>query len=215
MALTIGSGKTTRGIPTTYSGTRFRSRLEGRWAAFFDLIEWRWIYEPFDGEGWIPDFLIQGRSPFLVEVGPCATDDEYNAKAGKTRAAFPPVNVYCERIAHEECGHGDDYIIQTAPERVTLVVGVAALYEPRELVSGEAAGFLTTDGAADWWAPAIWGLCSTCNQICVTHAWGAYIHFPCGHWSDNTEWRSDLGWMLNDRWQQAANFVQWRAKRPA
>lgn len=205
-----------RGIPTRYRETRFRSRLEARYAAFFDLIDWRWTYEPFDGDGWIPDFLIQGRSPFLVEVGPCLSDDDYDAKAQKVRQAFPPVNVYCERIAHEDCSHGDDYVIQTAPERTTLVLGAAALYQPREEVPGEAAGFLTTDGTADWWAAAIWGLCPTCNGICVTHAWGTYTHFPCGHYTGgDTAWRQDLGWHLNDRWQRAANLTQWLAKRSA
>lgn len=28
-------------IPTTYQHTLFRSRLEARWAAFFDLVGWR------------------------------------------------------------------------------------------------------------------------------------------------------------------------------
>lgn len=57
--------------PTTYAGARFRSRLEARWAAFFDLAGWRWEYEPFDGTGWGPDFLLLGaRSNVLVEVKP-------------------------------------------------------------------------------------------------------------------------------------------------
>lgn len=71
------------GIPTRYHNTRFRSRLEARWAAFFDLVGWRWTYEPFDADGWIPDFLITGERPFLVEVGPCVTEAEYRAKAAK------------------------------------------------------------------------------------------------------------------------------------
>ncbi|MEA2669684.1 MAG: hypothetical protein QOJ33_2618, partial [Chloroflexota bacterium] len=29
-------------IPTTYDGVNFRSRLEAKWAAFFDLLGWRW-----------------------------------------------------------------------------------------------------------------------------------------------------------------------------
>jgi hypothetical protein len=33
-------------IVTEYAGARFRSRLEARWAAFFDLCGWRWEYEP-------------------------------------------------------------------------------------------------------------------------------------------------------------------------
>ena len=31
---------TIKAIPTTYAGVRFRSRLEARWAAFFDLCGW-------------------------------------------------------------------------------------------------------------------------------------------------------------------------------
>lgn len=79
---------TKSGIPTTYSGTAFRSRLEARWAAFFDLVGWTWVYEPFDATGWIPDFLIKGRRGFLVEVGPCVSKDDYLAKAEKPARFF-------------------------------------------------------------------------------------------------------------------------------
>lgn len=43
-------------IPTRYSNTDFRSRLEARWAAFADLAGWQWRYEPIELVGWIPDF---------------------------------------------------------------------------------------------------------------------------------------------------------------
>jgi hypothetical protein len=55
-------------IPTQYSGVTFRSRLEARWAQFFDVIGVNWQYEPMRIEGWIPDFLIDGR--WLAEVKP-------------------------------------------------------------------------------------------------------------------------------------------------
>lgn len=44
--------------PTWYGAVRFRSRLEARWAAFFDLQGWRWEYEPLDLLGWTPDFRV-------------------------------------------------------------------------------------------------------------------------------------------------------------
>jgi hypothetical protein len=54
---------------TVYSGVRFRSRLEARWAAFFDLLKWKWEYEPLDLGGWVPDFVLtQGN--ILCEVKP-------------------------------------------------------------------------------------------------------------------------------------------------
>jgi len=59
--------------PTEYAGTRFRSRLEAKWAAFFDLAGWRWEYEPLDEAGWVPDFLLIGqRHTVKVEVKPIA-----------------------------------------------------------------------------------------------------------------------------------------------
>jgi hypothetical protein len=58
-------------IPTVYKGIQFRSRLEARWAVFFDLLGWVWKYEPFDLEGWIPDFALGSKSePVLVEIKP-------------------------------------------------------------------------------------------------------------------------------------------------
>ena len=44
--------------PTKYSGVQFRSRLEARWAAFFDLAGWEWEYEPIDFVRWSPDFKV-------------------------------------------------------------------------------------------------------------------------------------------------------------
>jgi hypothetical protein len=58
----------TEAIPTTYAGVRFRSRLEARWAAFFDLLGFEWEYEPLDLAGYIPDFVVCRR--LLVEVKP-------------------------------------------------------------------------------------------------------------------------------------------------
>jgi hypothetical protein len=59
-------------IPTMYLGTKFRSRLEARWAAFFDLVGWRWEYEPVDLCGWVPDFVLIGANgtPCYVEIKP-------------------------------------------------------------------------------------------------------------------------------------------------
>jgi hypothetical protein len=65
-------------IPTEYKGYRFRSRLEARWAVFFDACSVKWEYEPEgfalpNGQFYLPDFLLHGcaeRSPkdLYVEV---------------------------------------------------------------------------------------------------------------------------------------------------
>ena len=50
-------------IETEYKGYRFRSRLEARWAVFFDACGVRWEYEPEgyelnNGQQYLPYFLL-------------------------------------------------------------------------------------------------------------------------------------------------------------
>ena len=62
--------------PTVYNKRRYRSRLEARWAAFFDQLGWKFEYEPLDLGGWSPDFSLHGRhSPILAEVKPIVEMD--------------------------------------------------------------------------------------------------------------------------------------------
>ncbi len=73
-------------IETQYKGYRFRSRLEARWAVFFDAlgIEWEYEKEGYDlgGLGWyLPDFwLPHGR--MWAEVKPEKFDDVAFEKCG-------------------------------------------------------------------------------------------------------------------------------------
>lgn len=49
-----------KAIPTRYAGCFFRSRLEARWAKFFDALGVKWEYEP---EG----FILEGIGPYLPD----------------------------------------------------------------------------------------------------------------------------------------------------
>jgi hypothetical protein len=66
-------------IPTHYAGVQFRSRLEAKWAAMFDLLEWDWEYEPFDLDFYVPDFVLKFHRPILVEVKPWLKTDDARA----------------------------------------------------------------------------------------------------------------------------------------
>ena len=77
------------GIPTDYDGIRFRSRLEARWAAFFNAIGWKWTYEPFDCDGWIPDFLLHTKPlPTLVEIKPDVAIEQLHRHVAKLERAL-------------------------------------------------------------------------------------------------------------------------------
>lgn len=80
-----------KAIETEYRGFRFRSRLEARWAVFFDACKVSWEYEPegYDLEGYdlgdgilyLPDFLLHGveghaEGDLYVEVKGVMTDKD-------------------------------------------------------------------------------------------------------------------------------------------
>lgn len=70
-----------KAIPTTYSGVTFRSRLEARWAAFYDETGRRWEFEPEGYElpsgRYLPDFWMPDGECF-EEIKP--TVDAVNLK---------------------------------------------------------------------------------------------------------------------------------------
>jgi hypothetical protein len=77
-------------IETEYAGCRFRSRLEARWAVFFDAQRIAWDYEPEGfhlpgGACYLPDFWLpqvemyaevkpSGRNPDVVSIEPDAME---------------------------------------------------------------------------------------------------------------------------------------------
>lgn len=75
-----------RAIETKYKGYRFRSRLEARWAVFFDAIDLQWEYElegfNCDGICYLPDFYLPKWKMFL-EIKPMLPDDWFD-RAGDT-----------------------------------------------------------------------------------------------------------------------------------
>jgi hypothetical protein len=63
------------GIPTTYAGTNFRSRLEASWAGTLDRYGIRWDYEPHmyqlsNSRQYLPDFSLPDLSTFIEVKGP-------------------------------------------------------------------------------------------------------------------------------------------------
>lgn len=62
-----------KAIETQWKGYRFRSRLEARWAVFFEALRLDWEYEPEGFEtraGWyLPDFYIRDMDTW-VEIKP-------------------------------------------------------------------------------------------------------------------------------------------------
>lgn len=63
-----------RSIQTSYKGYLFRSRLEARWAVFFDAVDAVWSYEPCgydlsDNVRYLPDFYLPDLDMFVEVKG--------------------------------------------------------------------------------------------------------------------------------------------------
>lgn len=70
-----------KAIPTRYKGYHFRSRLEARYAVFFDALGLKWEYEPEgfelpNGERYLPDFYLPEQRVW-VEVKPETFEGAY------------------------------------------------------------------------------------------------------------------------------------------
>lgn len=63
-----------KAIETVYDGYRFRSRLEARWAVFFNAAGIKYVYEPqgfvgFDGSKYLPDFYLPDEGVYAEVKG--------------------------------------------------------------------------------------------------------------------------------------------------
>lgn len=97
-----------KAIPTTYAGTNFRSRLEARWAAYFDIIGVSWDYEPIDLGGWCPDFVLNIKAGNIyAEVKPVdlEKDDVYGLRLPK-HPSFKKAEAHWRNVWVLKLGNG-------------------------------------------------------------------------------------------------------------
>lgn len=74
-----------KAIETVYNGYKFRSRLEARWAVFFDTLGVEYLYEPegFDLENgiwYLPDFYLP-TTEIWIEIKSTKPSEDEIAKA--------------------------------------------------------------------------------------------------------------------------------------
>jgi hypothetical protein len=224
-------------IETEHKGIIFRSRLEARWAHFFDAVGWAWVYEPFDANGYIPDFLLTGPLPVLVEVKPAANEPELRQHTSRLAEALKGVWT-----------------------RDTLIVGAA----PHGIISsrtwnGPCLGLMwegswwpeqdiiaSDDSPGDCWDAAVWMRCGPRVSLAARAALGSHarkqteesarqrarlrreaedlrhltfvheIHSetprPCGHDKDHTDAMATT-YSLDRHWANACNETRWMPAR--
>lgn len=180
----------TSGIPTAYNGINFRSRLEARWAAFFDLLNWRWVYEPLDGDAYIPDFLLLGNWPIMVEVKPAASLDELRTHTAKV-----------------ERGLGEVW------NNDILIVGLTPFLANSWSFGWPSLGLLGEATSNGWtWDEGEWHTCAKCFAPSFHHACMSYGSRICGHNDGDRYLAPPHDALLDSRWSMACNAAQWNQR---
>lgn len=190
-------GARIKAIETRYAGCLFRSRLEARWAAMFDQLGWHWTYEPIDTGQYIPDFLIHGDWPMLVEIKPVATHSEYAATADEVE----------NRLG-------------TAWRGDAVVLGVDPVPHLTTNWDSPSAGYLgehiqwadnDTSPSAPYrdWNLGIWTICGKCGAFAIHHYIQSYACRPCGHWDGDHYLSGIERQALTSRWNAAHTRTRW------
>jgi hypothetical protein len=181
-----------KAIPTMFQGIQMRSRLEARWAAFFTECGWEWTYEPFDFDGWCPDFLLKLHRPVLVEVKPQITEAtiEELLRVSKRLRDAPPI----------------------------VLVGDAPAVYPGE--SAMLFGRWITDMYDGTNEPVLIGECGANGLGCshgdvgLSELGGQWTCWVCGKYDGSTACNADDA-RIAERWAKACNDTQWNPPKAA
>lgn len=185
-------------IPTNYRCAQFRSRLEAKWASFFDHMGWVWEYEPLDLSGYIPDFILTNfHKPLLVEIKP--------------EIEFEALIPHAKKIV--ESGWSGEFMI------------CGAVLFKGETWDGLSAGALferytseseNIDIPSEYPAHAVIG-CGVleddqrgCNRLGIVHEEGSYHCRRCGAYDGNICCLPPD--IVRSAWNRAGASVQWKPR---
>lgn len=213
---------TMKAIATTYAGVNFRSRLEAKWAAFFDIAGWPWEYEPFDMDGWAPDFMLKGAVPALVEVKPISfppgnpkyPEGEHLIGAARQVAqkAFKEADAY--RARQPTPDDDEFYFAPSRRHREVLVLGV---------------GPFPCSAGGDGWGLGVFASESDAGGTDIARLGEGYGR-ALDYYASMMSFQYRIGGQYEGDhhlrecdpynspvaiWRQASNIVQWQAKRAA
>jgi len=182
-----------KAIETRFKSFVFRSRLEAKWAAMFELLGWSWDYEPVDFNGWIPDFVVYGNNPVYVEVKPVI---EF------------PIDV-AKELERSGCTES------------MLIVGQKCLlrdYDESSFCNGLCFGWLTElfdeeedEGDRWWWEPATFGRWGDGKgKIGFCHSVGAFVDRISGGYDGGSFGCAEVtGEEIKRLWANAHNATRW------
>lgn len=159
-------------LPTYYRGIEFRSRLEARWAVFFDWMHIRWEYEKegYEFEGglrYLPDFWLP-KQDCWVEIKPTQPSDiEERKAAALANGSGKPVYLF---------------------------------YEAHTMPPDDPPGSIYFGPGGEWDIPYRWCECPDCGQLGIRFE-GRSDRLPCKEcyycWDKRTPSYHEDGWYVD------------------
>lgn len=199
----IVPGDRRHAIPTAYRGIEFRSRLEAQWAVFFDQFKIEWEYEPFDLAGYIPDFVLPGDSPVLVDVKPISTAQGYWERAEELEDLLG---------GWSYDGWNDDVLILGIRPSILPESNIGALGESNfgmDQLSEE----VNQDEDPAWcFGAGVFGLCFECLSHGFSHESCSFTYRPCGHYPGGAQHHADQD-EIDQAWAHAKQVTRWLPRR--
>lgn len=160
--------KNIKAIPTAYNGHSFRSRLEARWAIFFDVANIKWIYELEgfrldNGVKYLPDFYLPEvwyrniKMGVWIEIKPTENHVDKDLLTSFAIETKEPIFALVGKV---HTGEGDFYHQQFAP--------------------------CDDENYDFWWdEPMLICKCSKCGHVKIEFSEGNYLYcqycptYPC------------------------------------
>jgi hypothetical protein len=157
-----------KAIETRYKGRKFRSRLEARWAVFFDALGVQWEYEPegFDlGEAgyYLPDFWLPDLDCWIEVKGHDIQSEEM------------------KKASALAVGTGKFVFILRQVEPIEMLqdeYGEIHIYNSQRYFAPDS----DSDGMMEW------GICPGCGRVQIGHYGSHAISYSsldplgCGYW---------------------------------
>lgn len=151
-------------IPTQYNGVQFRSRLEARWAAFFDHMRLAWEYEPElpvspDWPSYRPDFRIQKAEVICPECLKWMGTPSFTLEGAEREE----MHASLERCT---CIQGFNLFVEIKPKPTTpefrkmlFMIGARMLFGPRirPQTDTEPRAILLIEGTPSKWTGVLYG----------------------------------------------------------
>ena len=181
-------------IPTRYKGVQYRSRLEARWAAWFDLIGWHVEYEPVDFNGWIPDFAILEAELVYVEIKPTHLFPAEAAIKIDRADCYEDVLILGNTL--------DIIPIDSASRDINLFGWLGEWIDTSETLDTRS------------WGEAAIGVWESQNRPGFCHSSQSYRDritggYDGGCWGDDCASNDIAAQVIREYWRHAGNLVQW------